>query len=361
MDDIRVLFTGAGSPGARHTIKCFRIGAREEGRKISILAADMDKVAYGFYLSDKNLIIPRGDSPEFIPKLLEICRNERPTHLYSGVDPELLPLSRAKKEFEEIGTRVVLSDPEGVEISTQKAKTYEFFREEPFVPDFRIVKNVAEFEDAVKELGYPEKTVCFKPSFSYGMRGFRILKPGINRADILFNFKPDNIFANYDEIIEILREAKSIPQMLVMEYVEGSEYTIDMLLKDKRPVITIPRLRARTKQGISTIAKLEKRDDLIKASESIAQRLGLNYNINMQFKYTEDGIPKLIEIQPRGAGTSIASIAAGANLPYLALKIAMGENIPKINVKWDTQMYRFWEEIFISEGKKSFYGIEDKF
>jgi hypothetical protein len=31
------------------------------------------------------------------------------------------------------------------------------------VPDFRIVETAEQFKKAVEELGYPDKSVCFKP------------------------------------------------------------------------------------------------------------------------------------------------------------------------------------------------------
>jgi carbamoyl-phosphate synthase large subunit len=138
-----------------------------------------------------------------------------------------------------------------------------------------------------------------------------------------------------------------------MEYLEGKEYTVDMLLERGRPVITIPRVRAATKQGISTVAVIEKNAEVIEKSELVAKRLGLDYNANMQFRYGKSG-PKLIEVQPRLAGTTVACVGAGANLPYLGLKVALGEKIQVPKVKWGTVMKRFWEEIY-TDGKESWF------
>jgi len=351
MQDIRILTTGAGAPGANGIFKSFRIGAKNDGRKIEIIASDMDENVYGFQLTDKGYKIPRGESPDFVDKLLEICKKESPNLLISWVTPELLSIAKNRSRFEELGVNVVLSYSSSIEISENKGKIYEMFKEFGYVPDYRIVNNLEELKSAISSLGYPGKTVCFKPIYGHGGRGFRIIKSDINRMDLLFKEKPNSVFTSLEEIKKIF-ENRDIPKLIVMEYLEGKEYTVDMLLNKNEPVITIPRERVLIKMGISNVAKLEKNQDIIEASEAIAKIIGFNYNINMQFLYSPGQKPKLIEIQPRLAGTVVASVGAGANLPYLSLKMAMGEEIPEVNVNWNTVMKRFWEEIYVTEDKK---------
>jgi carbamoyl-phosphate synthase large subunit len=353
METVTVLCTGAGAPGAYGIIKSWRLGAKQEARKLRIITADVNPDSYGYHMADKGYPIPRGDSPDFIPKVLKICKKEKPSVLFSWVDPELLPLSKAKKQFESLGTTVAISGSQAIEAGQDKRKCYEMFRKDGIIPEFRIARSSAEFGRAVKELGFPKRPVCFKPSFSYGMRGFRILKPA-SRGDILFKEKPDSAVADFEGIMGTLREHEKgpgLPELLVMEYLEGKEYTVDMLLEKGRPVVTIPRVRVVTKGGISTTAVLEKNAEVIKKAELVAKRLGLEYNANIQFRYGKSG-PKLIEVQPRLAGTTVACVGAGANLPYLALKIALGEKIQVPQVKWGTVMKRFWEEVY-TDGKDS--------
>ena len=344
-------------------MKCYRAGAREERRRIRIVTADMNPDSYGFHLADASYMVPPGNDPNFVGKVMDICRKEKPDLLVSGIDPELLPLAKAKPEFEKLGVRAVLSDPKGIEISQDKAKTYEFFKGSGFIPKNVMVKSVREFRKAAGSLGYPNVPVCFKPAFSYGSRGFRIIKPDADKAHMLFNEKPMSVLMGMQEAVEIFeeRERKSgLPEMLVMEYLEGREYTVDLLLKDGKPILTIPRERVATKQGISIVARIERNRQVISTAETIVKKLGLDYNVNLQLKYTGN-VPKLIEVQPRLAGTTIACAGAGANLPYLGLKIALGERFSLPKVKWGTVMKRFWEEVY-TDGKDSWlYGIKDDY
>jgi carbamoyl-phosphate synthase large subunit len=362
---IMVFFTGAGCPGARSIIKAFRMGARSEKREMEIITADMDPMAYGFHLADRSFRIPAGDSPHFIPSVAGICRSEKPGLLVSAVDKELVPLSRAKGELGKLGVKVVLAEPKAVESAVSKRKSYGIAEKLGLAPEYIKVSDSRGFGEAVKQMGFPKRVVCFKPSFSYGMRGFRVLERGADRSRLLFGEKPGSVLADYQDILNIFREREArgdkLPELMVMEYLPGKEYTVDMLLKDREPVVTIPRERVRTKQGISTIARVEKNQDILRAAEGMAKAMGLDYNANMQFKYSEKGEPKLVEVQPRLAGTTAACIGAGVNLPWLGLKIAMGEPLPEIEVKWGTVMKRFWEEVFEKDGRTWFLGIKDEF
>ncbi|MBU0899140.1 MAG: ATP-grasp domain-containing protein [Nanoarchaeota archaeon] len=359
MEKLKIFTTGGGAPGARGIFKSFRIGAREENRELEIVTSDMDKDAYGFHLADKHYIIPSGKSPEFISKLLEICEKEKPHLLYSWVTPELVPIAENRDKFEALGVKVVLSDAEALKIAQNKGKCYEAITEFGYAPKFKFVDSLEAIERAALELGYPEKPVCYKPAVAHGMRGFRIMKPGVNRADILFNEKPMSVFTTLEETKEILKDYR-LPNMLVMEYLSGledKEYSLDILMNNGEPVVAIPRVRVKTRQGISYIAYVEQNQELIEAAEKIAKKLNLNYSINMQFKFSEDGKPKLIEINPRLSGTIIACVGAGANMPWLSAKIALGEEVKKPVVEWGTTMKRFWEEVYTNGNENWFLGI----
>jgi carbamoyl-phosphate synthase large subunit len=54
----------------------------------------------------------------------------------------------------------------------------------------------------------------------------------------------------------------------------------------------------------------------------------------------------VIEINPRVAGTIVMGVGAGANLPYLGVKYALGESLPPVDVEWGTRMVRYWQELF---------------
>ena len=86
---------------------------------------------------------------------------------------------------------VLVSRPGTIRRSNDKAECYALLRRIGVpAPDFRRVDGAAASERAARELGYPERPVCFKPVFSSGSRGFRVLDPTVDRAHQLLYERP---------------------------------------------------------------------------------------------------------------------------------------------------------------------------
>ena len=352
MRDITVLVTASGAPGAPGIIKSLRLNGE---RKIRIVATDMNPDSYGLFVAEKGYVVPPGASTEYIPRMLEIAEKEEVDVLLPLSTYELMPLSKNKAKFERIGTKVIVSDPKPLEIAINKGKLYEFLRKKEIpTPDAIMVNSLAEFERAVFKLGYPDVPVCVKPQISKGGRGFRILKKDIDKVDLLINYKPDNTITTLEDIISILEIANPFPKLVVMEYLPGKEYSVDLLVKGGEPLITIPRSRDLTKLGISFIGTVEDNKEIREMANKIVRAIGLDYNINLQLKYSSEGIPKIIEVNPRVSGTIVLCTGAGVNMPYLGVKMTLGEEIPQIKPKYGTKMIRYWEEVFITPEEESY-------
>ena len=349
MRDITVMVTASGAPGAPGIIKSLRLNGE---RKIRIVATDMNPDSYGLFVAEKGYVVPPGTSDEYITEMLKIAENENIDVILPLSTYELMPLSKNKEKFENIGTKVLVSDPEPLEIANNKGKLYEFLRGEGIpVPDAVMVESLSEFERSVFKLGYPDVPVCVKPQIGKGSRGFRILRGDVDRLDLFLNYKPDSTITTFEDMISILENADPFPKLIVMEYLPGKEYSVDLLVKNGEPLITIPRARNVIKLGISFIGTVERNEEVTEMANRIVKAIGLDYNINMQLKYSADGIPKIIEINPRVSGTIVLCTGAGVNMPYLGVKMALGEEIPQMEPKYGTRMIRYWGEVFITPDK----------
>ncbi len=81
------------------------------------------------------------------------------------------------------GVAVLVSPLETIQRCNDKAESYALLHRLGLpAPAFRRVRGGAEVERRALELGYPDRPVCFKPVFSSGSRGFRILDPTVDRA-----------------------------------------------------------------------------------------------------------------------------------------------------------------------------------
>jgi carbamoyl-phosphate synthase large subunit len=352
LKDIRVFITGAGAPGAPGIIKLLR---KVTERNIEIFGGDArPEISVGEGLLDKIFQIPFPESPDFIEKVLQICLNEKVDIVIPLVTRELSVFAENRGLFIEKGIPVSVSDPEPLTISNNKYLLMKFCRENNIpVPAFHLVKSLNEFREAARLLGYPEEKICFKPPVSNGLRGFRIIDDSQDRLFSLMNEKPNNIYISFDEFISICNSAHTFPELIVMEYLPGDEYSVDVLVDKGRYISAIPRSRDHIKMGISFVGTVVQDLEIINYSRRVVEGLKLNGNIGLQFKRDKNGIPKIIESNPRVQGTIVLCTAAGENMVYEAVKLGIGEEVPVPKVNWGVKMIRFWDELFIdSNGNK---------
>jgi carbamoyl-phosphate synthase large subunit len=346
LKSIKVFITGAGAPGAPGIIKSLR---KVSEREISVIGGDANLGnSVGAGLLDKVFRIPFAESPDFIEKVLRICKTERVDVVIPLVTRELPAFAQNKKIFSENGIYVSVSDPGPLETANNKYLLMKFCRENNIpVPDFHLARSLEEFRSAAEKLGYPEKKICFKPPVSNGLRGFRIIEDGKDRLFSLMNEKPNNIYISFDEFISICEGGTVFPELIVMEYLPGEEYSVDVLVNNGKYISAIPRSRDHIKMGISFVGTVIEDREIIDYSKKIVEGLKLNGNIGLQFKRNINGIPKIIESNPRVQGTIVLCTAAGENMVYEAVKLGVGEKPGTPDIKWGLKMIRYWDELFL--------------
>ena len=341
--NINVLMTGAGAPGAPGIIQCLK-----EADWINLKVADSDEAAVGRLLNPDFIQIPKATAPDFIDSLLQICTTQNVQVILPLVTKELLPLAMAKEKFETAGIKILVSPADAIIVANNKAACYQFLNQNGIaVPEFRIANTTEEFIHAAFELGHPQKTFCFKPSHSNGSRGFRIVADSIDEADMLFNQKPYNTYITYTHALKILF-SKPFPQLLVSEYLPGEEYSVDCLAYNGITKLVVPRLRKKMINGISTQGTIIKAEEIENYCSQIIAAVGLHGNIGIQVKRNNEGLPLLLEINPRVQGTIVAALGAGVNLPLLAIKQELGMPIEQheLAVQWGTSFWRYWTEVY---------------
>jgi carbamoyl-phosphate synthase large subunit len=340
---INILMTGAGAPGAAGILKCL---AQEPS--VNVMAVDANVNAVGRLLANDFAVIPKAGDPAFIDTILALCREKNIHAVLPLVTKELIPLSQHTKELELAGAKLLISPTASLEIANDKSKLYQFLQWRGMdVPGFRIAETIEQFKTAADELGYPEKTICFKPSLSNGSRGFRIISPQLDEAHLLFTEKPNSTFIAYNDAIRIL-SSKPFPELLISEYLPGEEYSVDCLAKNGVAVLVVPRLRKKMINGISVEGEFIKEESIIRYCTQIIHELQLHGNIGIQVKRAAAGKFLILEINPRVQGTISAALGAGVNLPLLAIKQELGLRIheEELQVKWGTKFSRYWSEVF---------------
>lgn len=344
MREICVLLTGCGAPGAPGIIKCLR---KNGERSIRIIGVDINENAGGRSLVDAFYRIPPAKDDDFIPAIMNICQKEKVDVVEPLVTRELMKFAIAKPLFETEGIKVLVMAPETLEIVNNKANLLSAMEKNGIsTPDFVIVHTLEELIEACNTLGYPQNAICVKGAEGNGSRGVRIIDATISKYDLFFNEKPNSMYISYNELISTLGERSEIPEMLVMEYLPGEEYGVDVLCDKGKVICEVGRYNYSVNSSIPQGCVIEKREQPFELAKRICETFEIDGNANFDFKYNCKGEAMLIEINPRLSATVVSYAAAGVNLPYLGIKHLLKEELPNYTINYGTRMSRRYQEFF---------------
>lgn len=315
----RVLITGMGGPAG---ISVLRGIAADP---LDVYCADIDPFAAGLYLvpPERRIMVPRGDSPHFVGAVMDACREHAIDVLVPTVDSELLPVAEARAEFEAAGVALVNPSADTLRMCLDKWELHQRCQGVVRVPATAVLSG--EFDPGAIEL-----PVIVKPRSGSGSRGIRL--------------------------IGARGELEAIPRdgtQLVQEHLPGPEHSLDVLARqDGRVLAVVPRERLKVDSGIAVTARVTRDDALESFGATVAERIGLVGVGNVQVKQTAAGEPALLEVNPRFPGSMPLTIAAGVNMPALAVREALGEPMPDEPIDFrPLAMVRLLEERFLDFGE----------
>jgi carbamoyl-phosphate synthase large subunit len=150
----------------------------------------------------------------------------------------------------------------------------------------------------------------------------------------------------------MLEEIAEFPQLIVMEYIPGEEYSVDVLTREEDDPILVSRSHPRTGRNHSFTSTVEEEPDLIDSAHVISELFDLEYVVNFRFKYNADGAPKLVGLVPCISESITACVGAGVNIPVLSVQYALGYELPDVNVEWGTHVARDWQEVVYSNDQE---------
>ena len=288
------------------------------------VGTDLSERAVGRLLTDAFHTVPPPESSDYLDAIRLICRAERIDVLVPQTTREIAVLAHHRDDFGE--TRVIVSGAEAVAAANDKGAVLRAFETLGLpVPAYRTARTESELVGAAAALGYPERAVVVKPPVSNGMRGLRILREAAWDTRRFLAEKPSGIEIALDELLRILRRGDEWPTLLVTKYLPGPEYSVDAF-RGSRLAVALPRRRDAIRSGISfETTGLPERADLIEPTLRAAEHLGLEYAFGFQFKDDADGVPKVLECNPRVQGTMVASVFGGVNPIWLGVQEVLGE------------------------------------
>ena len=311
MRPITVLVTASGAPGTAALLRALR---ENDERDVRLVGIDMSERSVGRHLCDAFHRVPAGSDPAFAEAVLAIAELERVDAILPQSSFDLQALAEHAERFP---MPVLVSPPDAIRRSNDKAETYAFLRRIGVpAPAFRRVSGARAVEEAARELGYPDRPVCFKPVFSSGSRGFRVLDPTVDRAHQLLHERPGSVAMRLEEALELLPDTGG-PDLLVMELATGGERTIDGIANGREIVLGHPKTREAMRAGLAMYFVTLDDPGLMTTGHSIVAELGIEHFFNIQLVGEH-----VIEVNPR---ISTIVYQEDLNLPYLGVKRALGE------------------------------------
>lgn len=300
------------------------IKSNPEGRPVSIYHAGVINESHMpvQYFNDGYELIPNPHDHKYLDYISGLCRQTGIDVILPG-DSRILTREQAVQLINQ-GYRVIRPLSKLSDAVSDKLKLAEMAKKMGInAPTGIVVNNILQFTDAYSKLSQEGKTVCFKPRVGLGGRGFRIIREFDELENLLHGYQGPSI--NYGTAMDILSKRKSFDDLLVMNYLEGVEYSVDCLSWQGEPLAIVPRRKVEYAQlGSYSVQLLEDKEEIIELCKGLIKEFQLEYISNIQFRYSNDK-PYLIEINRRMSGGITLACKSGVNFPYLAVKLAMGE------------------------------------
>jgi hypothetical protein len=224
-----------------------------------------------------------------------------------------------RAEFEALGTALLAPSPQAVALFGDKVIAYEAVRAIGVpVPPWWRVRTAEELVLAVEELEAGGHRACFKPASGAGGVGFRMVTRDPFSLAHLNGFPSPSV--PLPLVVEALRAAEEPVDWLVMPRLEQPEVSVDLLTgPDNRVRLAVGRTKNGRRRGFTL------HEQWLAPARRIAEAFGMHHLSNVQFRMYGDR-PVLMDVNTRPAGGLHQLALCGVNVPWAAVRLALGDD-----------------------------------
>lgn len=293
---MNILFSTVGRRG--YIVDFFKKHLLEKGKLIGTSDRNdhLTEFTSGFSHCDKSYIVQSiKNEREYVDELLDICKEEKIDMLLSFYDFDVYVLSKFIKEFEEIGVKPVISSHQVNTVCFDKFETYRFLNAQGFKTPWTMTAD----EAAQREI--PSYPVIVKPRFGFGSNAISIAN---NRAEAEF-------FLNYYDNED----------MIVQEFIEGPEYSFDVLNDFNGETVTaVAKRKIKMRAGETDQGYAIKDERLTECAMRLGRELSHVGPLDVDF-FLKDGEVYILELNPRFGGGYPITHLAGIDFPKILIDI----------------------------------------
>ncbi|UTR12629.1 ATP-grasp domain-containing protein [Evansella sp. LMS18] len=336
---INVLVTGIGGPTAQGIMR-----GLADKENIHIIGVDRREINSGIPLCDTFHKVPsaRDEESAYKNAIKDIVEKENVDVIFPSLHEEISIYHQFRKELSAV---VASPESEILPALTNKIETYRFLEEtslKEYVPKYFGFESSGELKEIIEEHFTDEKYIVAKQTSAHGALGYALLT---DRETYLKGLEEGN--KHLVPVEDYLQLQHSGGEM-VMEYLDGQEFSVDIYVYEGDVIATVPRERSGVASGIVLDGKVVYNKELIDISSAVAREIIRTGFINLQF-ITKGDAYKLTDVNPRFCGSQIMSVGAGVNFPYLLIQYQLLNEYPAVEPEWGTRMIRFRDQFFIKE------------
>lgn len=312
---MNILFTCAGR--RTYLLKYFKENMAEGDK---VVATDMQLSAPALQVADVKLQVPAVYDPEYVNITLGICKDQKIDAVISLNDLELPVLAENKEKFEALGVKVIVSDPQVIDIAFDKYKTAQWVEALGLTAPKTYVR-LADVKEALAK-GEIEFPLFMKPRWGSGSIGLESIAD-MEELDIYYNLLMKKIKKTILATASVGDE-----YIMIQEKLNGNEFGLDIMndLNGKNVAVSVKQklaMRAGETDKAVTLDLPEVRE----MGRKIGEALGHIGNLDVDIMQRADGAYCVLELNPRFGGGFPFSYEAGVNLPKAIIQWVKGEEV----------------------------------
>ena len=351
MDPIRILIPGAGGPG---TINLTR-SLRQAPEMVYLIGTDCDRAFATLALTDQVYLVPRANDEErYIAAIQDIVREREIEVIIPNNSIEARALCKHQGQ---IPAKLVLPSERTLDLANSKWDSYELWRDAKIpVPKTLLINTPEDLEQAFSAIdGRP-----------VWVRGAGIPGKGIGVASL-----PCRTLEQAHQWVDYWNGWGG---MIASEYLPGANLTWIGLFQNgtlctgqtrERDRYIIPHVSPSGITGAPAVSHTVHRDDVFDTALRACEVIDPNLNgvVFLDFKEDASGQPRLTEMNAGRFGTThFFYTAAGLNLPWFLVLLALGRPLPDVEQRNPLPPDLYWIRTLdagpvLIEGQDLKYGV----
>lgn len=310
---MNVMMTCAGR--RNYLVRYFRDALAGEGL---VIAADASGDAPALQEADRAFVVPPVNHPSYLDVILDICREWGVRLLISLNDLELPGLARQRQRFLQIGILPLVSEPDVIDLCFDKWRAHAFLKEHGLDTPATYLSMMSALDAiAVGGLTFP---VVVKPRWGTASIGIECAHDS-NELSLVYELVRKRVDRSIISEVSAVDPERSV---MIQQKLIGNEYGLDVVNDlDANHVVTFAKRKLLMRAGETDRAVIVDDPELIRIGCKLGSILGHVGNLDCDI-IVQDGIPYVLEMNPRFGGGYPFSQVGGANIPAAMVAWASG-------------------------------------